>query len=136
LGFLPDARFLSRHRTDRVNAESVNVRENPLERGRPDVLEYFLLAQTSEAGTADQPRLMLPAQLLTTQLKSALGEIMNAPDNQTSQEMNWADYWDSLTDQYFYLRSAQELPRTRQDETALAPGEQTAQCRRETKEPA
>jgi hypothetical protein len=33
---------------------------------------------------------------------------MKAPDSHTPDEMNWADYWDSLSNEYFALRASAE----------------------------
>lgn len=33
---------------------------------------------------------------------------MKVPDRHLPEEMNWADYWDSLSDEYFILRASTE----------------------------
>lgn len=36
---------------------------------------------------------------------------MRTTDSDAAESMNWADYWDSLSDEYFHLRaSAQAQP--------------------------
>ncbi len=35
---------------------------------------------------------------------------MAVPDHHHPAEMNWADYWDSLSNEYFALRAASEPP--------------------------
>lgn len=33
---------------------------------------------------------------------------MKVPASHAPEEMNWADYWDSLSDEYFVLRASSE----------------------------
>lgn len=42
---------------------------------------------------------------------------MDTSFNTSAEPLNWADYWDALTDEYFALRAAAE-PWTRIDERA------------------
>jgi hypothetical protein len=35
---------------------------------------------------------------------------MKAPDNRTPEQMNWVDYFDSLSDEYFLARAQSQRP--------------------------
>jgi hypothetical protein len=105
----------------------MKVREKPLERRRLNVLEYF-------PTHGDEPGIASPGFLQTDHTWQE-GEIMDTPHHPMSQEMNWVDYWDSLTDQYFVLRSLQELPSVVRPQDAGGTAAQTPPHSRGAREP-